>query len=497
MNKMKTTLKILSVIALVVMINSTTAQHLTIKNLYTQNQFLFNPAYTGSEGVAFVDAQNQWVGWDDAPESYTFGIHSQIGNSGMNGLGLLISRDSYGIYKRTAGAVNYSYSVKFDEEAINKLSFGISGGFVDNRTTDVVGLEGYSDNAILDAEEYEGVTFSAGFGLKYSWNDKLKIGFAMPQIFEDATYDFKPYINANVGYKFYAVADKMEIEPSVMLRNYKASSVGEYSNGQYDLNMYMCYDQTVWIGGTYRNNFGEDPSAAYILKAGVTLSNIGIGYAYQKMVDDFAPSGGTHEICISYYFDKARKDKLNENLMNNNQYELLMEDSAALKMTDDDYQNQIDSLKKEIETLKQLMQIKDLKDWADGFREKIKDYEDQIDGYEDQIQDEAKFEPVYFDVDKFDLLAQYKDGLDRLAKKIIDENLKVELIGHADDTGPAWYNQELSEKRSNTVFQYLVNKGCNKNNFIVVGRGETVPAAKGESDDARKLNRRVEFRIIQ
>ena len=66
----------------------------------------------------------------------------------------------------------------------------------------------------------------------------------------------------------------------------------------------------------------------------------------------------------------------------------------------------------------------------------------------------------------------------------------VELALGADD-----YNQKLSEQRAAAVVAYLVEKGVAADRFSEAGYGEARPVASNESEDTRKLNRRVEFII--
>lgn len=103
---------------------------------------------------------------------------------------------------------------------------------------------------------------------------------------------------------------------------------------------------------------------------------------------------------------------------------------------------------------------------------------------------------VLFDIDKSDLTADAKPTLNKLVEvlnKYPDTN--IELQGHTDDTGPANYNQSLSERRAKAVDGYLTSKGIPAKRIRTKGFGETVPKYDNTTASGRAQNRRVEFLI--
>jgi outer membrane protein OmpA-like peptidoglycan-associated protein len=71
----------------------------------------------------------------------------------------------------------------------------------------------------------------------------------------------------------------------------------------------------------------------------------------------------------------------------------------------------------------------------------------------------------------------------------------VEVAGHTDSTGAAEYNQQLSERRANSVAQYLESQGLASNRVVTVGAGETRPVADNATAEGRQANRRVELTL--
>lgn len=72
----------------------------------------------------------------------------------------------------------------------------------------------------------------------------------------------------------------------------------------------------------------------------------------------------------------------------------------------------------------------------------------------------------------------------------------VQVIGHTDNTGAAAYNQDLSERRANSVADVLMNGGVAFNRIQTYGRGEDQPTASNLTPEGRAQNRRVEIVIL-
>lgn len=104
---------------------------------------------------------------------------------------------------------------------------------------------------------------------------------------------------------------------------------------------------------------------------------------------------------------------------------------------------------------------------------------------------------VLFGTDKSDLSTKSKATIDDLAtvlNKYPDTDLTIQ--GHTDSTGPDAYNQTLSEKRAQSVADYLKIQGVSVDRLTAVGYGESQPIADNSTADGRTENRRVSFVIV-
>jgi OOP family OmpA-OmpF porin len=105
---------------------------------------------------------------------------------------------------------------------------------------------------------------------------------------------------------------------------------------------------------------------------------------------------------------------------------------------------------------------------------------------------------VNFEFDKSRLTANARGILDGVGDSLIKApDIKVELGGHTDGKGTDEYNQRLSERRAESVRQYLVGKGVEPTRMTAVGYGESRPVADNETEEGRELNRRVELKVTE
>ena len=105
---------------------------------------------------------------------------------------------------------------------------------------------------------------------------------------------------------------------------------------------------------------------------------------------------------------------------------------------------------------------------------------------------------IYFDFDKATLKPESYIELSKLLK-LLQENpkMKVEIGGHTDSKGVNEYNKALSQKRAQSVVNWLKTKGVASARLQAHGYGEEVPLATNEDEEeGRELNRRTEFEVI-
>jgi outer membrane protein OmpA-like peptidoglycan-associated protein len=102
---------------------------------------------------------------------------------------------------------------------------------------------------------------------------------------------------------------------------------------------------------------------------------------------------------------------------------------------------------------------------------------------------------IQFEFGSDELTTEARQDLDELGKALEHPAMKsrrFELAGHTDDVGEESYNLSLSEKRAKSARDYLMSKyEIDSQSLRLAGYGESKPAMKGGSHEARRRNRRV------
>ncbi len=104
---------------------------------------------------------------------------------------------------------------------------------------------------------------------------------------------------------------------------------------------------------------------------------------------------------------------------------------------------------------------------------------------------------VQFATDSTALLRKSRPVLDTIARAIIaTPNSQWEVQGHTDNVGTAEHNRILAQGRAQTVVDYLVRRGVDRNILTAKGYGEDRPVFSNSTIYGRAQNRRVQLRRI-
>lgn len=103
---------------------------------------------------------------------------------------------------------------------------------------------------------------------------------------------------------------------------------------------------------------------------------------------------------------------------------------------------------------------------------------------------------ILFDVDSAAVDFAVRDELSTVAQSLQNyPETNVRIVGHTDNSGAAEHNQDLSERRANSVADVLLDNGVAFERIQTTGRGEDQPIASNLTDEGKAQNRRVEIVI--
>lgn len=105
---------------------------------------------------------------------------------------------------------------------------------------------------------------------------------------------------------------------------------------------------------------------------------------------------------------------------------------------------------------------------------------------------------IFFETASYDLLSESRVELDKLVA-FMDNNstIQIEIGGHTDNVGKPEDNQLLSENRSKSVREYLIDHGIEASRIQYKGYGENQPIDTNETPEGRANNRRTEFKVLK
>jgi outer membrane protein OmpA-like peptidoglycan-associated protein len=107
---------------------------------------------------------------------------------------------------------------------------------------------------------------------------------------------------------------------------------------------------------------------------------------------------------------------------------------------------------------------------------------------------------VKFKIDQYELDKMAQDALTEFANRVkgLDTQYFIEIQGHTDDTGGSRYNDELGQKRADSVRRYLSRThNIPLNRMSTISYGDTLPVEPNRTSKGRAANRRVVLVVLE
>lgn len=334
---------------------SVNAQQLPFYNHNIINPVVFNPAYAGASGNlnAYLTRGQRYMGYGSGAINNTLSLEGEFVIP-KSGFGLLIGQQSAGIQTQLSAQLSYSYMLTLADE--HKLSFGLSGGYLDNRIRmEEVNVLHESDPYLYGMKEYR-PTYDFNLGLAYSW-DKMKIGFSVPQLIGNKVnyskentrgyYALARHFMFTASYDLKFAADsKLTVSPHGLVRIVPGAPV------QYDITAHVAYENIGWFSATYKSDYAVQFNLGFHV-----LKQLHVGYSYEYVVGSFKNyySGVNHEFLLGYTFKGGRgKDVVRR-------VEVQVPD-PALQRENEDLKRQLKAKEEELERRLKEMLAQQLKD---------------------------------------------------------------------------------------------------------------------------------------
>lgn len=279
-------------------------QMFPISDNYVNNGLVINPAFAGSHEAlsATISYRNQWVGFKDAPRSQMLSVHTPLFNDRI-GLGMVVEKNSLGIFKETSFIGNYSYRMELQN---GKLALGLGFGLtayrvawneLDATDPDDVQLMNTQGSAVLPS-------FSMG---TYYYTKKYFIGISMPLFLSHdlnkSTGKYKSSFSLSKsnyfltgGYEI-SISSNVKVIPSILIKYHPNNAL------QMDCNAQVILKERIWMGMGYRNKDMLIGMLQYQL-----TYQIRAAYSYDYDIGTLGRyMNGSHEVQLNYVFRYERK----------------------------------------------------------------------------------------------------------------------------------------------------------------------------------------------
>jgi len=285
---------ILTGLQLILGFNLSVAQQKAMFSQYMFNGLVINPAYSSVDDALNITAlaRKQWVGFEGAPNTQTFTVHSPIRESNTSA-GFIFMRDQIGeVITENGASGTLAHRVEVGDNTY--FALGLSGGL-----SKYVGMysQSGSASAALDPvfADQNSLRMNLGFGMMF-FSKQFYAGFSSPYFYyrdlenpSSTSASYKPHYIMQGGY-ITDLSEDIKFKPNFLIKYVNGSPV------QMDLNANFLFKETIWIGASLRSMDSLDLLAELQL-----TPNIQLGYSYDFTTSRLAAvEKGSHEIVLNF-----------------------------------------------------------------------------------------------------------------------------------------------------------------------------------------------------
>jgi len=273
----------------------------------SDNVFLLHPSAAGIGNCAKLRLthRQQWSGVSDAPSLQTLSYHQKFNDKAA--VGLVLFNDKNGFHAQKGFSATYAYHINFGrEDALNQLSFGLLGSFVQNssdRSSFTSTIPDAVVTQLIESENY----FNADASLGYHYMNVFSY-FTVKNLLLQANNQENSTLNSlnlrryiyTLGY-YFGQNKGVQFEPSVL---------GQYieRTGEFlvDVNLKVYKkiqeDKQIWAGLSYRNGLEKNSIESlqqFTPIIGLDYKRFTASYTYTKQIGDIVlDNSGFHQVSL-------------------------------------------------------------------------------------------------------------------------------------------------------------------------------------------------------
>jgi type IX secretion system PorP/SprF family membrane protein len=302
-------LKIIKILSLVVALFAMNSVPSLGQDTHNFTQFYFNPAllnpsFTGTDGklAVYASYRKQWVGIEGAPTIANFSLQTAL-PSGLN-LGLNLANNKNGLISTSAALLTGGYTLSVTPTSF--IRFGLSVGTAFNKV-DLANLKfATGSDAVQSTLLANNMQFLGNVGLSFH-TASFHAGISAPNIFQPVYLSSETFAISKVSpfetlivhasNRFYFAKDKNVFEPYLIYRYHQNAPA------QIEAAAIVHLQNVVWVGGSYRQDFGISALAGFKIKG-----QTAIGYSYSiKNMGANQLNSPSHEIHLGLLLGERHK----------------------------------------------------------------------------------------------------------------------------------------------------------------------------------------------
>ncbi|MBL6449374.1 PorP/SprF family type IX secretion system membrane protein [Fulvivirga sp. 29W222] len=499
-------------------------------SMYHYAPFFTNPGQIGAvkDARLMLNYRNQAIeSGDNFRTSSLSGYYPVfIGNHKLVIAGNFLNDQASDFVSTNGGLIGVAYSIQIS--SYSALSLGLQGGYFQRKTdgdftTDDQFVNGAFDPTIVSGDAVLNQsksypTLSGGIYYQLSdesGRDKAFIGASIfnatePNIsFADVEDDNLPLsLKATAGYRVYQ-GMKFSVMPTLRW-------VNQADNNFFNLGSRFGYElestdegpKGIALGLWYNTNDLGIFSIAY------EQPKFTVGVSYDLPVGDELKTGknGTFELAISFRLKRRTKAYVPQKISppaktsttTQEEPDVVEEETPTEEISESIEEEQVDEEVEQPETEEEQPEEdhNDSPQETETIEESVGDQvnsDNTVTASPELTPEEKKIleETVKFELNSDQLTPESKEFLDKIVSLLKNkEHFNIELTGYTCDLGDEKTNYELSGNRADIVSQYLIKNGVATDRLTVKAGGESNPVANNSTEENRRKNRRVEFKVI-
>jgi hypothetical protein len=306
---MKSVKQLLFTILLSCLATSLWAQQDAMYTHYMYNTLAVNPGYAGTRDAltATLLHRSQWVGFDGAPITQTFTLHSPAFRENI-GLGFAVVNDKIGPLRNTSATADFSYRIRVSTKS--QLAFGLKTGLnIMQASLNALSLDEQADLAFQNNLNSK-LLPNFGFGMYY-FRDRFYVGLSTPKLLQNNYKTNEVSGSATIlseqRHYFFIAGAVFDLSKSIVLKPTTFVKATVAAPIEADVTTTFIFEKRIYAGAMFRTGDALGVLAGYDIN---DQFHVGYSFDWSYGIRTLKQNSGSHEFMLTYDFIYKDKQKV-------------------------------------------------------------------------------------------------------------------------------------------------------------------------------------------